>query len=68
MYSLFKLNSITNPELVVLSSRTFLNESSIIGGDVSVVGITLQHVDLQFDLLFFFLNKTTDTEIKPHVF
>lgn len=33
-----------------------------------MVGITLQHVDLQLDLLFFFLNIPTDTaEVKLHV-
>ena len=54
----------TNPELVVLSCRTFLNKSSIISSNVSMVGITLQHVDLQFDLLLFLLSITDTTEVR----
>lgn len=45
----------THPELVVLSSRTSLDKGSIVSGNVSVVGVALQHVDFQFDLLLFLL-------------
>lgn len=50
----------TNPELVVLSSRAFLNKGTIISSNVSMVGITSQHVDLQLDLLLFFLTTNTN--------
>lgn len=35
-----KCDELTNPELVVLSSRAFLNEGTVISSNVSMVGIT----------------------------
>lgn len=45
----------THPELVVDSWRVLLDESAIVGGDVGVVRVLLQHVNLLFDLLLFIL-------------
>lgn len=44
------------PELVVVSRRALLDEGAIVGGDVAVVGVFLQHVDLQLYLLFLVLD------------
>ena len=52
-----------HPEVVVLAGRTFLNEGSVVGGDVSVVRVALQHVDLQFDLLLLVLHTSTRSYI-----
>ena len=38
-----------------LSRRGFLDESAVVGGDIPVVGVLLQHVDLQLDLLLLIL-------------
>lgn len=43
------------PELVVMSRGTLLNESTVVGGYVSVVGVLLKHIDLQFNFLLFIL-------------
>jgi len=45
----------THPQLVVVAWRTLLDEGPVVGGDVPVVGVLLQHVDLQLDLLLFVL-------------
>lgn len=50
---------------MVLSGRASLDKSSIVSGNVSVVGVTLQHVDFQFYLLLFLLGARADAmEIK----
>lgn len=46
----------THPELVIVARGALLDEGSIVGGDISVVGVLLQHVDLQLDFLLFVLN------------
>ncbi len=38
-----------------LSRRRLLDEGAVVGGNVPVVGVLLQHVDLQLDLLLFVL-------------
>lgn len=45
----------THPELVVMSRWALLDEGTIVGGDVPVVGVFLQHVDLQLNLLLLVL-------------
>ncbi len=50
----------TDPELVVISGRTLLHEGSIVGGDVPVVTVLLQHVNLSFDFLLLFLSHIHD--------
>lgn len=47
----------TDPQLVVVARRTLLDEGAVVGGDVSVVGVLLQHVDFQLDLLLFVLSE-----------
>lgn len=42
-----------------MSWGALFNERAVVGGYVSVVGILLQHVDLQFNFLLFILNKHT---------
>lgn len=50
---------------MVLSSRASLDKSSIVSGYVSVMGVTLQHVYLQFYLLLLLLDARADaTKIK----
>ena len=41
----------TNPELIVMSWWALFNEGAIVGGDVAMVAVFLQHVDLCLDLL-----------------
>lgn len=48
------------PELVVLAGRTLVNESPEVGGNVSVVRVILQHVDLELDLLLLLLGHVHD--------
>lgn len=38
-----------------MSGGALFNESTVVGGYVSVVGILLEHVDLQFNFLLFIL-------------
>ena len=38
-----------------LSRRRLLDEGAVVGGDVAVVAVLLQHVDLQLDLLLLVL-------------
>lgn len=45
----------TYPELVVVSRGALLDESTIVCGYVSVVGVLLQHIDLQFNFLLLIL-------------
>lgn len=42
-----------------MTRGALFNESSIVGGYVSVVGILLQHIDLQFNFLLFILQTQT---------
>lgn len=49
----------TYPQLVIVPWGALLNESTIVGGNVSVVGIFLQHIDLQFNFLLLVLDKST---------
>lgn len=46
-----------HPELVVDTRGVLLDERSVIGGDVSVVAVLLQHVDFGFDLFFLILRR-----------
>lgn len=39
-----------------MSRRALLDERAVVGGDVPVVGVFLQHVDLQFNLLLLVLD------------
>jgi hypothetical protein len=43
-----------------MSWWALLDEGSVIGGYVSVVGVLLQHINLQFNLLFFILDSHTE--------
>lgn len=46
-----------------MARGTFLDEGSIVGGYVSVMGVLLQHVDLQLNFLLFILHeRETDRE------
>lgn len=49
---------LTYPELVVYAGRVLLDEGSVVGGDVPVVAVLLQHVNFRFNLLFFILTHT----------
>lgn len=55
------------PELVIVSRGALLNESPIVGGYVSVVGILLQHIDLQFNFLLFILDTEKNTQFKERL-
>lgn len=57
----------THPELVIVSRGALFNESAIIGGYIPVVGILLQHIDLQFNFLLFILD-TNKTYTHTHTF
>lgn len=46
---------ISHPELVVVAGRTFLDKGTVVRGNVAVVTVLLQHVDLCLDLLLFLL-------------
>lgn len=56
----------TYPELVVVSWWALLDESAIVGGDVPVVGVFLQHVDLQLNLLLLVLTDAKQTETNTY--
>lgn len=45
-----------------MSRWALLNESTIVGGYVSVVGILLQHIDLQFNFLLLILDTHKHTK------
>lgn len=45
----------SHPELVVVAGWTLLDEGAVVRGDVAVVTVLLQHVDLGLDLLLFLL-------------
>lgn len=47
----------TDPELVIMAWWTFLDEGSVVGGNVSVVRVLLQHVDFQLNFLLFILQE-----------
>lgn len=46
---------LAHPELVVVAGRTLLDEGAVVCGDVTVVTVLLQHVDLGLNLLLFLL-------------
>lgn len=50
------------PELIVNAGRVLLDEGAVVGGDVPVVAVLLQHVDLGFDLLFLVLRGGGETK------
>lgn len=45
----------THPQLVIVTWRTLLDKGTIVRGDVAMVTVLLQHVDLRLDLLLFLL-------------
>ena len=45
----------TDPEMVIMSRWALLDESSVVGGNIAVMAVLLQHVDLSLDLFLFFL-------------
>lgn len=45
-----------------MARGALLDEGSVVGSDVSVVGVLLQHVDLQLDFLLFVLNTSEEEE------
>lgn len=51
----------THPQLDVHSRRVLLDEGAIIGCNVPVVAVLLQHVDLCFNLLLLVLITNTQT-------
>lgn len=54
------INAAPYPELIVDAGRVPLDEGAVVGGDVPVVTVLLQHVDLSFDLLFLILETETE--------
>lgn len=50
--------SLTHPQLVVLTRRTLLHERTVVRGYVPVMGVSLQHVDLQLDFVLLVLQET----------
>lgn len=51
------------PELVINAGRVLLDESSVVGGDVPMVAVLLQHVYFGFNLLLLVLRRAhTHTE------
>lgn len=46
---------ISHPELVVVAGWTLFDEGAVVRGDVAVVTVLLQHVDLGLNLLLFLL-------------
>lgn len=47
----------TDPELVIMAWWAFLDEGTIVGGNVSMVRVLLQHVDFQLNFLLFILQE-----------
>lgn len=47
----------TDPELVVVARWTFLDEGSVVGGDVSVMGVFLEHIYFKLNFLLFILQE-----------
>lgn len=45
----------TDPELIVVPRWALLHEGPVVGGDVTMVAVLLEHVDLRLDLLLFLL-------------
>ena len=52
------------PELVIVTRGALLDEGSVVRSYVPVVGVLLQHVDLQFDLFLLVLHTHTHIQIK----
>lgn len=48
---------VSHPELVIVSWGALLDEGSVVGGDVAVVRVLFQHVDLLFDLFLLVLSR-----------
>lgn len=46
---------VSHPELIVYARRVLLDEGPVVGGDVAMVRVLLQHVDFLFDLLLLIL-------------
>lgn len=46
---------------------TFLDEGSVVGGYISVMGVLLQHVDFQLNFLLFILWKKKKKGGKPEL-
>lgn len=57
----------THPQLVVHARRVLFNEGTIVGGDVLVVGVLLQHVDLGLDFFLFLLSGHMQQKIMGYV-
>lgn len=51
------LSKTAYPELVIMTRRTLFDESTIVSGNISVMGIFLQHIDFQFNFFLFVLKK-----------
>ncbi len=49
-----------------MSRGALFNESTVVGGYVSVMGILLQHIDLQFNFLLFILDTEMNTHTQTH--
>lgn len=47
----------SHPELVIVPRGALLDEGSIVGGNVAVVRVFFQHVDLLLDLFFLILGE-----------
>lgn len=54
-----------DPELVIVSWRAFFDEGSIVGCDVAMVRIFLQHINLQLDFFLFILGTNYKEEFEP---
>lgn len=50
----------TDPELVIHAGWILLDEGTVVGGDVAMMRVFFQHVDLSFDLLLFILSNTKE--------
>lgn len=52
----------TDPEMVIMSRWALLDEGSVVGGDIAVMAVLLQHVDLSLDLFLFLLSHVHDLD------
>lgn len=57
---------ISHPELIIVSRGALLDEGPIVSGDVSVVRIFFQHVDLLFDLFLLILGEREEVNAENH--
>lgn len=51
-----------DPELVIMSWWALFDESSIVGGNIAMVRIFLQHINLQLDFFLFILDTNYKEE------